>query len=257
MPNAKVSLLCACAAGALGLPTTASAQIDPGVNTTRAARRARSTRFRSWRGAPTRPARQTSERARTSRSGWASSRRGGRAAARDGATAAALAANGAGQADQANSRSATRRVLPRSWRPASRAPRQPPGTAAPQRFCSRSPSWCPRRCLALLLWQRGATQPDRKNCLTRRATGLPVVCPPPLAARKWGSAAGRRRLTVVVAVAVAVAGLLGAGGNHAEDATARARGDLDRARRSPRAGSAPNATPRRCRQPVRKAGTRR
>ena len=32
MPNAKVSLLCACAGAALALPGAASAQIDPGVN---------------------------------------------------------------------------------------------------------------------------------------------------------------------------------------------------------------------------------
>jgi hypothetical protein len=32
MPNAKVSLLCACAGAALALPGTASAQIEPGVN---------------------------------------------------------------------------------------------------------------------------------------------------------------------------------------------------------------------------------
>jgi hypothetical protein len=32
MPNAKVSLLCACAGAALVLPGAASAQIDPGVN---------------------------------------------------------------------------------------------------------------------------------------------------------------------------------------------------------------------------------
>jgi hypothetical protein len=32
MPNAKVSLVCACAGAALALPGVASAQIDPGVN---------------------------------------------------------------------------------------------------------------------------------------------------------------------------------------------------------------------------------
>jgi hypothetical protein len=32
MPNAKVSLLCACAGAALALPGAASAQIEPGVN---------------------------------------------------------------------------------------------------------------------------------------------------------------------------------------------------------------------------------
>src|SRR5829696_10368467 len=32
MPNAKVSLLCACAVAGLALPGAASAQIDPGVN---------------------------------------------------------------------------------------------------------------------------------------------------------------------------------------------------------------------------------
>jgi hypothetical protein len=32
MPNAKVSLVCACAGAALALPGAASAQIDPGVN---------------------------------------------------------------------------------------------------------------------------------------------------------------------------------------------------------------------------------
>ena len=32
MPNAKVSLLCACAGAALALPVAASAQIEPGVN---------------------------------------------------------------------------------------------------------------------------------------------------------------------------------------------------------------------------------
>jgi len=32
MPNAKVSLLCACAGATLALPGAASAQIDPGVN---------------------------------------------------------------------------------------------------------------------------------------------------------------------------------------------------------------------------------
>src|SRR5262245_48305907 len=32
MPNPKVSLVCACAAAALALPGTASAQIDPGVH---------------------------------------------------------------------------------------------------------------------------------------------------------------------------------------------------------------------------------
>ena len=47
----------------------------------------------------------------------------------------------------------------------------------------------PAGLLALILWHAPASQPDRKNCLTLRATGGPPAWPP-LAARKCGSAAG-------------------------------------------------------------------